>query len=636
MRFKNFFENLQYDLKTFLYWCLVLTCFRIVFIIIFIGQLDGNYDELLKALFIGSRLSLKTAGLISLIGFIFTTLPMIFISSKIFEKIKFCWHEIVLLIFSILFMAKIPYYKIFNANFNMMIFNGLKDDTYAIVLTAITEYQAWWRLPLAIFLAIILIKGLKYIYLQTPNINFEKIKYKRTVIISTFIFLPIFFVFIRFGGSFTYANSINWESAARLKSNLLNEAILDEGQALYRVYSSKKLLDKVNNIDITREQLNLKIGIIGGNTEVNDIEEAFLRTNKETRLKQQPSNIVLIIGESFGQWPFLPKYQNLGIVKNMQNLIKEDNVAAIKTMLPHGSGTIAAVNGIITGLPSAGLYANYQPMSFKSEYKTGLGYMMHELGYKTIFWYGGFSGWQNIRKFVLAQNFDEFHCADEFVYNGGNAWGCPDAILFKYVEDYIKNRPNDKVCHVILTTSNHPPYTIPVYDLGFPKNDIIEHLPKDISSDAKTINELGHIWYADKTMGEFINNIKNMDENTFFVITGDHSERFNFVIEQDIRTLSSIPCIFYGKNINKDWFKNNSIGCHMQISSTIVELIAPKGYKYSSLMPSMLDDNDFVFNYRLCADKDNIYELKQDNKKILYANEMRSIAAWRILKGNKI
>ena len=73
--FARFFENIQQDLKAFLYWCLVLTIFRIAFICIYSSQLNGNYSDVPMALFLGLRLSLKTAGILCLIGFVLASLP---------------------------------------------------------------------------------------------------------------------------------------------------------------------------------------------------------------------------------------------------------------------------------------------------------------------------------------------------------------------------------------------------------------------------------------------------------------------------------------------------------------------------------------------------------------------------------
>ena len=65
-------------------------------------------------------------------------------------------------------------------------------------------------------------------------------------------------LFFRFGGAFSYTNSINWESAARLSSNLLNENILDDVQALYRVKSIAKRTAELEVINLTPQELNEK------------------------------------------------------------------------------------------------------------------------------------------------------------------------------------------------------------------------------------------------------------------------------------------------------------------------------------------------------------------------------------------
>ncbi|MEE1231140.1 MAG: LTA synthase family protein, partial [Phascolarctobacterium sp.] len=368
-------------------------------------------------------------------------------------------------------------------------------------------------------------------------------------------------LFVRFGGSFDYNNSINWLSAARLNSNLLNEAILDDGQALYRVRDIKKKQDRANNINISAVELRKLIAKSGGNPKANTIDEAFLRTVKTPKLQMQPRNVFLIVGESFGNWPFLPKFANIGIVPQMQRLMKSDSCAYVPTMIPTGINTINAVNGLLTGLPETGIYANYQPVSFKEKYAAGIANAMKKLGYKTIFWYGGYSSWEDVKNFAQAQGFDEFHSADEFGNATDNVWGCDDAVLFKHAEEYLQKESKDeKVFHLILTMSNHAPYIIDVDKLGFPREAVKAKLPRDISKDQNTLTELGHIWYADKTMGDFVAFAQKLLPDSLFVITGDHMERFTFAVEQDARVMMSVPCIFYGQGVSKDWFDESSVG----------------------------------------------------------------------------
>lgn len=636
--FSRFFENLQHDLKAFVYWCVVFTIFRIAFIAVYSSQLNGNYADVPMALILGLRLSLKTAGMLALIGFVLATLPKIILKVWPAEKIRILWHGLSLVFFSICFMARIPYYKIFNAAFNMMLVNGAHDDIKAIVMTAVEEYQLLWRLPLAIVLAAALIWLLNKLLIKTPVICFDECKSKPLAAGATIVLLAILCVFVRYGGAFNYANSINWESAARLKSNLLNEAVLDDGQALYRVRASIKKMAKENNVKLSSQELRQKIALAGGKENSATLEEAFVRTVKQPKMQHQPKDVVLIVGESFGQWPFLPKFKDLGLIDNMLALQNSAQAAHINTMLAHGNGTISAINGLLSGLPDVGLYENYQPVSFKEKYATGIGYIMQKLGYKTVFWYGGFPGWQNLKNFVLAQSFDEFHCADEFGYNGGNAWGCPDELLLRKVGEYIDKEPlEQKVFHVVLTTSNHPPYTLDVDKMGFSRAAVRDKLPADISRDDKILTELGHIWYADKTMGDFVKAVEKKHSDSLFIITGDHSERFDFAIEQDVRTRSTIPCIFYGQGVQKNWFSENPVGCHMQLAGTLAEILAPAGFEYNAMMDSMFINN-FVFNHNLFAQGDKLGTIdkltdKQQNEEIA---AMRNVSAWRILKGNKI
>lgn len=635
--YSRFFENIQQDFKSFAYWCAVFMLFRVLFIAIYSGQLNGNYSDVPLALLLGLRLSLKTAGILMLVGIVLATLPKLALPKWPAAKIRFSWHLLALIFFSICFMARIPYYKIFNAAFNMMLINGAHDDIYAIFMTAVKEYQLLWRLPLALVLGLVLACGLEVWLNKTGIVKFATVKHKKVVALLTLPVLAVLWVFVRFGGAFSYTHSINWESAARLKSNLLNEAVLDDGQALYRVREIKQKLQAATNINITTQELRQKITQAGGDSRAANIDTAFMHTVKQSKLTKQPNNVVLIVGESFGEWPFLPKFKALGLVDKMLALQNSANAAHVSTMLPHGSGTIVAVNGLLSGVPDSGLYENYQPNSFKSKYATGIAYVMKQMGYKTVFWYGGFSGWQNIEKFVRAQSFDEFHCADEFHGISENNWGIPDAVLFKKIAEYMQEQSaGEKVFHVVLTTSNHPPYSIDIDALGFPRAEVKSKLPKDIASDENTLTELGHIWYADKTMGDFVAQAQKLQPDSLFVITGDHSERFSFAIEQNVRTRSSIPCIFYGKGVQQNWFNEQSIGCHMQLAGTLAEILAPAGFTYSAMLPSMFESR-VAFNHRLLAQNGEINKQQSAGKKLkTKIAAMRRVAAWRVLNGNEI
>ena len=167
----------------------------------------------------------------------------------------------------------------------MMLINGAHDDIYAIFVTAVKEYQLLWRFPLALVLGIVLAYVLRIWLRKLPGKSFEAVQHKKLTAVLTLPVIAVLCVFVRYGGAFNNVHSINWESAARLKSNLLNEAILDDGQALYRVRNMKRKIDKVTNINITTAQLREKIAASGGNKNADSIDKAFLHTGSILAIK---------------------------------------------------------------------------------------------------------------------------------------------------------------------------------------------------------------------------------------------------------------------------------------------------------------------------------------------------------------
>ena len=582
-RFQIFWHNLQQDLKIFLYFTILFSVFRLIFIGIFNTYLsDCTMQDIMLCMWYGFRLSLKTAGMIALIGGVLATLPQIGFMKCPSEIIRKIWSALMVLIFTIAFFARIPYFEIFNSGFNIMLINGIHDDWGAILDTAINEYGLLWRLPLAFLMTGILIwLLLKFLNIKTRPAKITNSRQLFFAVVRVFIVLPIFFVFVRYGGAFDYAHSINWESAERLPSAFLNENILDDGQALYRVHKIYKEQKKLTEVKLTPEEIRKEIGILGGNTQAGTIEDAFKHSVAVPKLAKQPDNVIVVLGESYALWPMLPKYQPMGLTNEALRMLNSPNSCATALMLAHGTGTMPAVNGFVTGLAAAGITEETAPESYKTQYATGIGKIMKDAGYKTVFWYGGMPSWRDIKNYVLAQNFDECYCASDFKYSGGNSWGCPDKILFEQVYQYIEGHPAQKTFHIILTTTNHPPYTIDVVSEGFDKNKVLQNLPDDIAADNEKIIELGHIWYADMAMGRFVRSTEKLKPDTLFVVTGDHAERFTFSKDVDDKTYSAIPCIIYGQGVQKGWLPDDATGCAMQILPTLAEIAGKPNMQYS-------------------------------------------------------
>ena len=651
-RWQRLFEGIKTEIMAFLFFSVLLTIFRVVFLWIFQSQLATvPIEEILKSLWFGFRLSLKTVGIICLFGFILGTLVQIFVPKWPSLRLKQIIYSIATILLTFLFLGRIPFYKIFNSSYNMMLINGKHDDIGAIVNTAINEYNAFFYIICAIVISVILTGFLlKVLSISTRKYSInnvistkwypkEKLAQWLTGIGLVIVFSLIFVVF-RFGGALSYTNSINWESAARLNSNLLNETILDDAQALYRVKSIAKRTSELEDIHLTPAELHEKIQSIGGNPGSTRFDEAFTKTITTERLQQQPQSINIILGESYGLWPFLAEFNEPGayLVEQGRKYAASPQAMGTQMALAQGTGTMPAIIGLLTGMPDTGMYPNYSVGMLQEPYGLGIGPVMKKLGYKTVFWYGGFSTWQNVKNFALEQGFDEFHDASEMPSNETNAWGVADGDMFKAINAYMDKHRGEKIINVIMTTSNHPPYSVNVAKEGYDADKVRKNLPDSIANTDQQIKEMGHIWYADHVMGEFISKEEQVDSTALFVITGDHSERFTFAREESPKVASTIPIIFYGQGIKKEWLSPDAFGMSIQIIPTLAELVGRTGQTYEAMVPSLFNQGPFVFNHRLWMDKTGIY-VEDEKMPQAYANymkTMRELTAWRLKNGDVI
>lgn len=656
-RWDIFIENIQADLKLFCLAWLLLLVFRIVFIFSMKEYLasDTNFYDILVALYYGARISLKTAGIILAISFFFVTFPSILVRKNILNRLRLSISGIYLFLLSVLLIAKYPYYREFHTGFNQMIFNTLEDDKSAIFYTLVDQYQFWWRFTGAIILGLLLLwlvaKVLLMKNLKFPNLGDKK---KNTVCKVAFcLSLLLFAVFIRFGGSLTYAHSLHWENCSLAKDAFLNEVILDDVQAVYRAYSIKKRIENglASGVhkDKIKEYLDEKSN---GQISSNQVDDYLIHYAAGNRIKK-PNHIFIIIGESYAQWPLLTKYENLHIADGVKAIREKENADYINNFLPNGAFTPMAVNAIISGLSDVNIYPNHQTESYKSTYKTALAIQLKKLGYKTSFWYAGFSSWERIKDFALAQGFDEFHSASDFAYDRGNVWGCDDEYLFRAVQEYAEQETIPTV-HVILTVSNHAPYSVDLKKAGFPEEKLVDALPSEVKADKDLIKRLGHFWYMDKLIGRFTENMYNKyPRDSLFIITGDHADRTNIDSSPTLFERYTIPFVIYGDGIHKGIFKQNTAGGHVNIGATLIELIAPKGFSYYTLGESLTGESKVGFNHNVWITTNAIGEIDSNHQVAINDNDglkleaerdnalstiekMRTISWWRTMKGNEI
>ena len=649
-KWEELFKEIQQDFKLYLFVLGVFCLFRIGFIVVLQDYISAatTLQDIMTALYYGFRISLKSTAIVTLLSFSGCTVLGLFIKNNKVKNIRYVVGCCYISILSLLFYARIPYYEQFHAGFNQLIFNTFNDDITAIFYTLIQQYNLFMRLIVTAVTAIAFAKLLK-LWLGTPTFPLPRFSsaYKNIAFrTSCLVILYFLVIFIRFGGSMTYAYNVDWENSGVTKDEFLNEAILDDVQALYRAYTLHERIMASTGLDMDPEQMAHYGAYLAGH-QVDSLQVDDFLEKKAEGSAVRPSHIFLIVGESYANWPLLPQYKEYNIANGVKNIIAQEDATYVSTFLPNGMSTISGVMGIVTGLAEANLYLTYLPESYKEPYATAIAPQIKKLGYKARFWYAGPTSWEKVKEFSLAQGFDEFYGMGDIESQSGNVWGCDDKYLFKAVSAGIKRE--EPSFNIVLTISNHAPYTVDLQAEGFDENSVRQALPDHLKEDKELIKKLGHFWYGDKVLSEFIRNTRRNYPDSLFLIVGDHADRLNIDANPSLYERYGIPFILYGQGITKQTLPEEVAGSHINITPTLLEVIAPQGFVYHSLGDSLTRGNSLGFNYGFWMNHDYIGKIgEQDREQIAWGNSVtppdegiiqqdidarRALSWWRIKYG---
>ena len=89
-------------------------------------------------------------------------------------------------------------------------------------------------------------------------------------------------------------------------------------------------------------------------------------------------------------------------------------------------------------------------------------------------------------------------------------------------------------------------------------------------------------------------NIKTMKEkypDSLFIVVGDHGTRTEMESLLTLWERETVALMIYGPGIKKELFPAGNSGNQIQVIPTLMELIAPKGFEYYSLMPSLTENS---------------------------------------------
>ena len=174
--------------------------------------------------------------------------------------------------------------------------------------------------------------------------------------------------------------------------------------------------------------------------------------------------------------------------------------------------------------------------------------------------------------------------------------------------------------HFLYTTSYHGPFKIPLADYGYDPEKVMPEAPRDIRRNKEIQKNLGTFWFSDQALGKFIKTMRQAYPDSLFILTGDHSIDMSPVLGKtslmgrdcNLRERHSPVLLVNHRELDAHSLADNTIGSHMNIAPTIFELIAPAGFTYYSLYPSLLEPIDHVVSPYHWLRKDAYGSYSQD------------------------
>lgn len=617
------------------------------FFIAYIGILGGNLGtlesnaQIYQTFINGSRYFGQIIGVLSLIVFVLLLfchridLGVDFSKSsvpnrlnRIFRKITFGFIALVLTLICFVNIANMGFYQIYGDTFNANLLGLIFDDRGAIFRTAMggqynltLKILAWIAISAALVVAISAIfrkiDSAKWANLGANPANSKSTKFTRfapNISAITLFLLFGFATLFAINGHFGFKGISLGKEIRPVSNTFLRQITTGAFRDLYIVFLGYRKIAHSKFSDYAQGESPQIVAkkftarnfsgdkSLGESSDINLLDLLQKRVNREDLNDSQIQHIFYIIAESMSEWHFDSDFDKLKLSSELKKLAKQNGGFKADIFLQNAGSTIKSLDVQISGLlqtdiPLSLLAGRFDNIAFAPAV------IMRDLGFEGSFYYGGSGSWQKLDSFVTKQGFVRILFGTDIVENAinkgypapyQNAWGAYDNHLFAFVRDKITAEstlnPNLKTFNMIMTTSNHPPYDAPVADFGAPMEAIKDFVENAPNFKRKAVSEkiLAHIWWQDKVIAGFVREMSAKFPRSLFIITGDHYDR-EYPFESNAKITNAVPLIVYAPSLN--FIPRAKIGSHIDITPTIIELVAPSGFKYASFGQSLLSGN---------------------------------------------
>jgi len=448
-----------------------------------------------------------------------------------------------------------------------------------------------FKLPLTI--AFVMIAIFSYIFMKSTKNSFMKVL--QTPLRKRVLwFLPLgILLFIGIRSSFGHRPA-NLSDVMYSSNRILNEVTKNSVYAVgYAIYSNKqystkaiKLYGKMS-IEEAKERMDKRLKIEG-----NDLNatSTFTRLEKSHFPTSKKKNLVIFLQESLGYQFVTPE-----ITPELLKLKKE--ALWFNDAYSNGTRSVRGIAGVTAGflaVPGKGVVKRTKS---QNDFFT-FAKLLKPLGYHSMFIYGGEAHFDNMRSWMLGNDFDEIIEGKDFKNPAYVAtWGASDEDLAKkgnerFSELYKQGQP---FAALMFSSSNHSPFDIPAGRI------------KEVKKGENCVENA--VKYADYAIGEFFKEAKKLPyyKDTIFVVVADHNIR---VYGDDVVPVNMfhIPALIIGEGVKAKEY--NQIAGQPDVLTTALDYLGVD-FNYPILGHSIFSDDKQNINL---MQFNETYALRVNNK----------------------
>jgi len=632
---------------------LLFLAFRVALFLIFCGELSGppQWQALLRCFETGLKSDATAATWAILPSLTLTIAGFFYPLGRWNERIRRLSVVLALTLCAIVFITDIGYFAEYDNQFDHWIFGLIYDDRAAIFETIWKSYHVLLLVILTVVCVPIAAWLLNKLIRQAVSADSPRFLETKAARALTVIIVAIWaFVGARVWLGRHLAGLKNAESTGDV---FLNKIVLNPFFALrYAVFQETRMQTSagLKSILPNGDVRSAAIALFPDAQNAANLDDCLKRIAPGNS-NPKPSHIFIVVMESYDAWAMQPEYSGLHLTDRVKEL--GGNGIRADAFISSGISTIESLGAMITGLPFARAFVNFQP-AVRRGLPTAAAPIFKQLGYRTRFFYGGYLSWQRIGEFCREQGFDEIYGGDQMVpHERMKEWGVDDQHLFNFVVEHTGTEPT---FNVIMTTSYHPPYSVDLQKEGFDSNRVKSD-PLGARLSAEELRVLGHLWYSDKCVGQFVDEAVNKLERPIFAITGDHYSRKQYVSARPTHTLYeqlAVPLVIYGPKALENVERARAIaGSHLDIVPTFVDLAAPRGFEYHAFGRDLFDQlqpqagfgcnavigPDFILKINEPSRVENLHGQGisdvDGNALALRYRQLHGLGWWRAMKGSQ-